>query len=54
MVGAIAFYERRGFRVVAIHGGAVDRSRLIKPEIALTNERGVPIRDEVELELVRG
>jgi ribosomal protein S18 acetylase RimI-like enzyme len=48
---AIAFYRRRGFRIVAVHEGAVERSRLIKPEIPLHDDRGVPIRDEVELEL---
>lgn len=51
--GAIAFYRGRGFEIVAVHEGAVERSRRIKPEIPLRNERGVPIRDEVELELRR-
>ena len=47
---AIAFYRARGFEVVAVHEGAVDRARAIKPEIPTHDERGVPIRDEIELE----
>ena len=45
---AQAFYRACGFALVAIHEGAVDRSRAIKPGIPLTDDRGVPIRDELE------
>jgi len=49
---AIGFYERHGFRVVAVHEGAVDRARAnLKPEIPLEGRDGVEIHDEVELEL---
>ena len=48
---ASAFYERSGFRRVAIHWGAVDTARGLKPEIPLVNCRGVPIRDEIEYEI---
>jgi GNAT superfamily N-acetyltransferase len=49
---ALAFYQRRGFRVIRIHEGAVDESRRrFKPSIPLVNtDTGLPIRDEVELE----
>jgi len=49
---AIGWYERRGCRVVAVHDGAVDRSRAtLKPSIPLVGAGGVEINDEVELEL---
>ena len=36
--------------MVAVREGAVDESRKRKPSIPLVNERGVPIRDEIEME----
>lgn len=50
-VNALRFYQRRGFRLVAVHPRAVDRARLLKPEISLFGEHGIPIRDELELEI---
>jgi ribosomal protein S18 acetylase RimI-like enzyme len=49
-VVAQRFYERTGFRLVAVHEGAVARSRELKPEISETGANGVPIRDELEYE----
>ena len=49
---AIGFYQRLGFRMVAINLGAVDEARKIKPQIPEIGERGVPIHDEIVLELV--
>jgi hypothetical protein len=49
---ALRFYQRRGLRLVAVHAGAVDEARRLKPEIARVGEYGIPIRDEIELELV--
>ncbi|MCH7807580.1 MAG: hypothetical protein IIB60_00005 [Planctomycetes bacterium] len=37
--------------MVEINLGAVDEARKLKPEIPLTGERGVPIHDEIVLEL---
>lgn len=48
---ALRFYQRRGFRIVAVHPGAVDEARKIKPTISLIGEYGIPIRDEIELEV---
>jgi len=48
---AIGFYERRGLRIVAVHRGAVDRGRLLKPSIPLVAENGIELHDELELEL---
>ena len=49
---AIRFYQRRGMRLVAVHAGAVDEARQIKLSIPMTGEHGIPIRDELEFELV--
>jgi N-acetylglutamate synthase-like GNAT family acetyltransferase len=48
---ALGFYQKRGFRLTAIHPGAVDRARMVKPSIPLIGENGIPIHDEIELEL---
>jgi GNAT superfamily N-acetyltransferase len=49
---ALRFWQKRGFRLAAVHRDAVEKSRRIKPEIPLTGNDGVPIRDEIELEMV--
>jgi GNAT superfamily N-acetyltransferase len=48
-IGALRFYQRRGFRLAAIRPGAVDRSRRRKPEIPRTGDFGIPLRDEIDL-----
>ena len=50
-VRALGFYQRRGFRLVALRPGAVVISRALKPEIPFVASNGIPIRDELELEL---
>jgi ribosomal protein S18 acetylase RimI-like enzyme len=51
-VDALRFYQRRGFRLCALHVGAVDESReTLKPEIPAIGEYGIPLRDELVLEL---
>jgi DNA-3-methyladenine glycosylase I len=49
---ALRFYQKRGFRLVAVHPGAVDAARKLKPEIPPIGNDGIPIRDEIELEIV--
>jgi GNAT superfamily N-acetyltransferase len=50
-VDALRFYQRRGFCLVRVHCGAVDRSRAtLKPEIPPVGAYGIPLRDEIELE----
>ena len=48
---ALGFYQKRGFRLVALRPGAVDRARKLKTEIPETGNDGIPIRDEIELEI---
>src|SRR4029079_8981793 len=47
---ALRLYQRRGFRLVALRAGAVDRARAdLKPSIGEVGENGIAIREEVEL-----
>ncbi len=46
---ALRFYQRRDYRLVAVHAGAIAASRLLKPTIPLTGVDGIPLRDEIEL-----
>lgn len=50
---ALRFYQRRGFVLRTVRPGAVaDARRSLKPTIALTGAYGIPLRDELELELL--
>ena len=49
---ALRFWQRRRFRLAAIHINAIEESRRLKPEIPLYGENGIPIRDEIELEMM--
>ncbi len=48
---ALGFYQRRGFRLAAVHPGAVDTARAIKPQIPLIGLDNIPLHDELELTL---
>ncbi|MGH3646211.1 MAG: GNAT family N-acetyltransferase [Micromonosporaceae bacterium] len=48
---ALRFCQRRGLRLIAVAPGAVDAARALKPEIPLTGAYGIPLRDELTLEL---
>ncbi len=48
---ALRFYQKRGFRLVAIRPNALEESRRIKPQIPLIGNDGIPLRDEIELEM---
>jgi GNAT superfamily N-acetyltransferase len=51
-VDALRFYQRRGFRLAAVRPGLVDEARrTLKPEIPETGAYGIPLRDEIELEI---
>ncbi len=49
--GAQAFYAALGWKLVAVHHGAVAVSRRQKPEIPERASDGTPIEDELEYEL---
>jgi len=50
---SIGFYQRMGFRMVAIHRDAVvGGRRSLKPELPEFGVNGLPILDEIEMELI--
>ncbi len=50
-LSGLAFYQKRGFRLAALHKNAVSASRKLKPELPLFSQSGIAIRDEIELEI---
>lgn len=48
---ALRFYQRHGFVLAALRPNALARARQIKPEIPLVGMDGIPLRDEIELEM---
>ena len=50
-IDAIRFYQRRGFSIAAVHTNALKQSRKIKPSIPRIGQYGIPLRDEIELEI---
>jgi GNAT superfamily N-acetyltransferase len=51
-MNALRFYQKRGFMLVAVHRNAIEQTRKLKPEIPLYGNDGIPIRDEIELEML--
>lgn len=51
-IAALRFYQKRGFSLVAVYRNALEQSRRLKPEIPLVGIDGIPLRDEIELELL--
>lgn len=49
---ALRFYQKRGFELAALYRGAVNESRKVKPSIPLTGFDDIPLRDEIELEIL--
>lgn len=49
-IDAIRFYQKRGWKMVAIHVDALDQSRKLKPKIPLIGEYGIPLQHEIEFE----
>ena len=48
---ALRFYQRRGFALAALYPDALKVSRRLKPEIPALGAFGIPLRDELELEM---
>lgn len=51
-LNALGFYQKRGFALVKINRGAVNESRKIKPSIPQIGMNNIPLRDEIELEIL--
>ncbi len=50
-LNALGFYQRRGFRLISLHPGAIDTIRALLPSIPTMGANRIPIRDEIELEI---
>lgn len=49
---ALRFYQRHGFRLIQLRVGAVDEARrTLKPVLPEVGSYGLPMRDELDLEL---
>ncbi len=51
-IRAILFYQKRGFDMARLYRNALDVSRRLKPEIPLKGDFNLPIRHEIEFELL--
>jgi GNAT superfamily N-acetyltransferase len=51
-VDALRFFQRCGYRIIAIHQNAVDEARKVKPTIPKVGYYDIPIHDEIELEKI--
>ena len=50
-IDGLRFWQRRGFSLVYVHRHAIQDSRKRKPEIPKIGQYGIPIQDEIEMEL---
>jgi len=48
---ALRFWQKRGFCIKKVYPNALEYSRKIKPEIPLIGNDGIPLRDEIEMEI---
>jgi len=48
-IDALRFYQRRGFALVALRPGALNRTRELKAVVPLTGYYGIPLMDELDL-----
>ena len=51
-LNALGFYQKRGFELVTIYRGAIHETRKLKPNIPLIGYNNIPLRDEIELEMI--
>ena len=51
-LNALGFYQKRGFQLVKINRGAMIETRKLKPGIPVIGANNIPLRDEIELEMI--
>ena len=51
-LNAFRFYQRRGFTIREFRMGALDAARQLKPSIPHISDDGIPLRDEIEFEIL--
>jgi len=49
---ALRFYQKRGFVISGIRINALESARRLKPVIPMTGFDGIPLRDEIELQML--
>ena len=49
---ALGFYQKRGFHLVAVYPNALAETRKIKPTIPENGLHAIPLRDEIELQIL--
>jgi ribosomal protein S18 acetylase RimI-like enzyme len=47
---ALRLYQRHAYRLAALHPGAVDDARRLKPALPQLGQHGIPLHDELVLE----
>ena len=51
-IKAMRFYQKRGFDMACLYRNALDISRKLKPEIPLIGEDDIPLKHEIEFEMI--
>ena len=51
-LSALRFYQKRGFDISRLYCNALAQARKIKPEIPLIGMDGIPLKHEIELEMI--
>jgi ribosomal protein S18 acetylase RimI-like enzyme len=51
-LNGIGFWQKRGFKLIKVYPNAMEYTRKLKPAIPLIGENGIPLRDELELEMI--
>ena len=51
-IRGIEFYQRRGFNFANLYKDSISKARLLKPEIPMYADNGLPIKDEIEFEII--
>jgi ribosomal protein S18 acetylase RimI-like enzyme len=49
---ALRFYQKRGYRLVTVYRDALVTTRALKPGLSHIGLDGIPMHDEIELELI--
>lgn len=51
-IRGLGFYQKRGFTIANFYKNAIVTSRKLKPKIPMYADNGIPIRDEIEFEII--
>ena len=51
-INAIRFYQKRGFDMARLFRNAMEVSRKMKPEIPLIGDNSIPLKHEIEFEMI--